>query len=476
MSRVLACAVLGIVQTVVSHAETLEQGRPESVCAGADEILSVSLGDAIVQSLRSEPHLIMARQDVIESKADVTAALAPFLPKAQIAVDEERFVPSNGFAPVTVVGNNILGGSKTYSAYGSIAISWNILSSGRDVAGYKGAQAQVRASKASLYGELDDTLTAVLKGYAEVYQTKLNVDQQRRSLDLLKEIERRAEERYEHGDGTTIAIGQSREAALDAERTLNDSCRSLTEKSAALAKAMGVRLPVNRLLVAASALPEAPAQNLDARAIDSSVESDPSVVSANEKITAAEQKLKQTHAAFGPTMSIDARRDYLGQEISSLSAANNIIAPNSYRIGVSFSQPIFPFAAEMGAMWKAKAEVRRAQAATDQARIDADGKLRIAVSASLEAEGSYRAAKSNLLEAQRVLTLTESLRQAGRTDQDGLTHARIDLQKAQAESDTLLSQALLAKWELERSFRATQFPTVLLSRLNIELAELADDE
>jgi outer membrane protein len=367
-------------------------------------------------------------------------------------------------------------GSKSYSAYGSIAISWNILSSGRDVAGYKGALAEVRASKASLYGALDDTLTAVLKGYADVYETKVSIDQQKRSLDLLREIERRAVERYEHGDGTTIAIGQSREAALDAEKTLNDSCRSLTEKSASLAKAMGVRLPVNGLLVVASALPEAPAQNLDASAIDDSVESDPSVMSANEKIAVAEQKLKQTHAALGPTVSIDARRDYLGQEISSLSAANNTIAPNSYRIGVSFSQPIFPFASELGAMWKAKAEVRRAQAVTEQARIDADGKLRMAVSASLEAEASYRSAKSNLLEAQRVLTLTESVHQAGRTDLDGLAHARIDLQKAQAQADTLLSQTLLAQWELERAFQARQFPRALLSRVNIELAELGDEE
>jgi outer membrane protein TolC len=430
------------------------------------------LADAIVQSLRNEPHLIVARQDVLEAKADLKAAVAPFLPKAQIVVDDERFVPSDGFAPVTVVGNNILGGSKTNSAYGSIAVSWNILSSGHDVAGYKGAQAAVRASNASLYGELDDTLTVVLKGYAEVYETRLSVEQQSRSLDLLREIERRAEERYEHGNGTTIAIGQSRGAAFDAERALNDSCRGLTEKSASLAKAMGVRLPIGQLLVASSALPEAPAQNLDARAIENIVENEPSVVSAKEKIAVAEQKLKQTHAAFGPTMSIDARRDYLGQNVNSLSAANNTIAPNSYRIGVSFSQPVFPFASELGAVDKAKAEVRRAQAVTDQARIDADAKFRTAISASLEAEASVRAAKSSLVEAQRVLTLTESLRQAGRTDLDNLAHARIDLHKAQVQMDTLASQALLAKWDLERSFQATQFPRELLSRLNIELDEL----
>ncbi len=427
-------------QVSASLAGTPEQGGPESGCAGAEKSLSVSLADAVVQSLRNEPHLIVARQDALESKADLKAATAPFFPKAQLVVDEERFVPSNGSAPVTVIGNNILGGSKTYSAYGSISVSWNILSSGRDVAGYKGAQAEVRASNASLYGELEDTLTAVLKGYAEVYETRLSVEQQRRS------------------------------------KALNSSCRGLTEKSASLAKAMGVRLPVDQLLLAVTALPEAPAQNLDARAIENIVENDPRVVSAKEKIAVAEQKLKQTHAAFGPTMSIDARRDYLGQNVSGLSAANNTIGPNSYRIGVSFSQPVFPFASEIGAMDKAKAEVRRAQAVTDQARIDADARLRIAISANLEAEASYRAAKSSLVEAQKVLTLTESLYQAGRADLDSLAHARIDWQKAQAEVDTLASQALLAKWDLERSFQATQFPRTLLNRLNIELAELTDED
>ncbi len=238
---------------------------------------------------------------------------------------------------------------------------------------------------------------------------------------------------------------------------------------------MGVRLPVDQLLLAVTALPEAPAQNLDARTIESMVENDPRVVSAKEKIAVAEQKLKQTHAAFGPTMAIDARRDYLGQNVSGLSAANNTIGPNSYRIGVSFNQPIFPFASEIGAMDKAKAEVRRAQAVTDQARIDADAKLRIAIGANLEAEASYRAAKSSLVEAQQVLTLTESLYSAGRADLDSLAHARIDWQKAQAEVDTLASQALLAEWDLERSFQATQFPKTLLNRLNIELAELTDD-
>jgi outer membrane protein TolC len=95
-------------------------------CACATRFQPLTLTDAVTQALRNEPRLLLARQDVEESKADITAAVTPFLPKGQILLDDERFVPNHPFEAVTVVGNNILGGTKTYSGYGAISVSWNI--------------------------------------------------------------------------------------------------------------------------------------------------------------------------------------------------------------------------------------------------------------------------------------------------------------------------------------------------------------
>jgi outer membrane protein TolC len=442
-----------------------------TVCEAATGAQQISLADAIVSSLRNEPHVTVARLDVVEAKADVDTATTPFLPKVQIIMDEERYLPNNAYLPVTVVGNNVLGGTRSYSAYGAVTLSWNILSSGRDVAGMRAARADVRASAAALHSQFNDALGNLLKAYADVYETGVALNQQWQSFMLLKAMAQRADERYRHGNGTTIAIGQARGAVLDAEKTFNDTCRSLTEKSSALAKAMGTRLPQEQVFAASVIVPEAPARSIDPVDIERAIDANPAVESAKDKVFAAEEKLKQTHAAFGPSISIDARRDYLGQNADSLSAATNSISPNSYRIGVSFIQPIYPFTAEVGALEKAKAEVRRAEALTDDARNEANGKLRTAVSARSEAESSYRAARSSLREAESVLKLTESLFKAGRTDLDDLEHARIDEQKVEAEVATLESQRALAAWDVERTFEAAHFPTTLMQRVGIAFAD-----
>jgi outer membrane protein TolC len=470
--RILAIKMLSVLAVTGSPDAGWAQAVPESKCAAANAFQPISLTDAVVQSLSNEPHLIIARLDVVESKADLKAAKTPFLPKAQLIFDNERFVPSGAAAPVTVVGNNILGGTGAYSAYGSIGVSWNIISSGRDMAGYRGAKAEVRSSNAALQSQLDDTLSELLKGYADVFETRLNVDQQSRALDSLRDIEGRADERYRHGNGTAIAIGQARAAALDAERTLNQTCRTLTEKSVALAKAIGVRLPAGQLLLATSRLPDASSAGLSPADAEAAVESDPAVISAKEKVTVAEEKLKQARAAYGPSVSIDARRDYLGQDADSLSGANHTIGPNSYRVGVSFIQPIFPFTSEASAVDKARAELRRAETLADQARMEVDSKLRTTMSAKVEVESSYRAAQSSFTAAQQIFELTESLYKAGRTDLDSLEHSRMDLEKIQVDLLTLASQRAVANWDVERALLSARFAPAFLHQLGIEFSDV----
>jgi outer membrane protein TolC len=469
--RLLVLALAAFIGHPAVADDSKDALREDPVCDAARNVTPVSLSDAIVQALQNEPHVIVARAELAESKADATVAVAPFLPKAQLVIDEERLLPNNAYQPVTVVGTNVLGGSKSYSAYGAITVSWNILSSGRDVAGYRAAKEDVYASAGALHSQFADTLSNLLKSYADVYEVSVALDQQGQSLVLLKAIARRAEERYQHGDGTTIAIGQARGAALDAEKSFNETCRSLTEKSSALAKAIGMQLPAGKIFQATERLPDAPANAVVAADVESAVDSDPAVESARRKVLAAQERVHQTRAAFGPQISLDARRDYLGQDVSSFSAANNTISPNSYRIDVSLVQPIFPFLAEIGAVSKAKAEVRRAEALTAEARNDADSKLRMAVSANEEAGSSYRAARASMEEAQKVLMLTESLYKAGRTNLDEFEHAQIDLQKSLAEVETLESEKTRTAWDVERALQAAIFPTQLMRRVGVELAD-----
>jgi outer membrane protein TolC len=427
------------------------------------------LADAVRNALSVQPQLISARQDVVESRSDVRAAVAPFLPTVTASLLDEKYVPANGGGPVIVVGNNILGGPQTKSGYGSLSLTWNVMNSGRDVAGLHSAMAAVHAASFGLDSQLSDTLSGVLQAYADLYEAQVDASAQSSSAGVLKEIYARAQERYRNGNGTTVAIGQARAAELEAEQSLFKACRTVEDKSAALAETVGIRISAQQRLAVSQPLPMPLIDPGDVGLLDDIVENTPAVASAKAKVTAATAKFQQSKRAFGPSITFSARRDYLGQDVDSYGAANHHIVPSDYRIDLGIEQPLFPVATEVAAVDKARAELRKAQAGYDQARLEAETKLRGALSAQHEAEASFAAAKASLGESQQVLTLTESLYHAGRTDLDSVQHAQIDRDKAEADTRTFASKRSSAVWGVARVLGPTRFPDTLFAQLHLQL-------
>ncbi len=144
-----------------------------TLCGDSQAPQPMELADAIRQSLFAQPQLIIAQQELVESQSDVRAAVAPFLPSAALSVMDEKYVPANGGGPVVVIGNNVLGGPQTRSGYGSVSLSWNIMNSGRDIAGLRGAKAGVRAASSGLDSQLEDSLSGVLQAYADLYEAEV---------------------------------------------------------------------------------------------------------------------------------------------------------------------------------------------------------------------------------------------------------------------------------------------------------------
>jgi outer membrane protein TolC len=250
---------------------------------------------------------------------------------------------------------------------------------------------------------------------------------------------------------------------------LNKACRTVVEKSAALAEAVGIRIPAQQRLTAVQPLPmPIPAiEPGDLSSLDDIVENTPAVASAKAKVDAATGKFQQAKRSFGPSITLTARKDYLGQSIDSFGAANLHIVPSDYRVDLGFEQPIFPLVSEIAAVGKARAEVRKAQAGYDQARLEAETKLRSALAAQQEAEASLRAARTSLGESQKVLTLTESLYHAGRTDLDNVQHAQMDRDKAEAETRSLVSRRASAEWAVSKVLQPTRFADSLFGQLHL---------
>jgi len=431
----------------------------------------VEFRDAVITALDQQPQMVIARQEVAKARASLTAALTPFLPALTASFVDEKFVPANGTTSVTVVGSEVIGGTRTYSGYGALGVTWNLFSGGKDVAGYRGARAGSRSARAQLESQLDDTLTGVLQAYGDVFDAQRSVLEQRRTAALLREMQGRAEERLAHGDGTTIAVEQASNKASQSERSLFQACHTLATKSAVLAKASGMRLAVGFLLGVGNPVPRIDAQTVGdiPAGSDSWLEHDPAVIAARENVAVAEAKLRQAKAAFGPTISLVGRRDYLGQDPAGLSDANHAITPNSYRIGIQVQQPILPFTSESSAVAGARAELREAQAKYSQASTDVQGKVQEAWAVQRETLSAQQEARTALQSSQHILGLTDSLYKAGRTDLDNLQSARIELEKAQSLVERTTSDLTVANWLLYRALHPSDFIVTLAERLEVKL-------
>ena len=304
----------------IPEAQAQDRGGISVECASSRNTDEVSIIDLVSAALERQPQLRIAREDLNIARAGIAAARTPFLPSVQALIDSERFIPSDGGGPVRVVGNNVIGGPQSYSTYASLNFNWNLFSSGRDVAGYHGAKADERATEAALDSQLAETLMGVLQAYADLYGDQVTTLASAREVGLLEEMKAHADERYRNGHGTAVAVGQASSAVLDGRRSFYHACRDLSDKSAALSRAIGTRLPPGQIYGVGASLPD-PAIAQAPGDLERIVESDPDVTTAREKIAAAEAKVKQAHAAFGPSVVLAGRRDYLGQDIDGVDAA-----------------------------------------------------------------------------------------------------------------------------------------------------------
>ena len=126
---IIATGFSGLLLQPIDAEESVHGGAS---CAFIGAFEPLNLAQAVDSALENQPQLLSARADVSASQAGVAAARSPFLPTGQAGFDAERFVPANGAAPVTVIGNNVVGGTQTYSSYASLNLNWNIYNSGRD--------------------------------------------------------------------------------------------------------------------------------------------------------------------------------------------------------------------------------------------------------------------------------------------------------------------------------------------------------
>lgn len=464
--RCFVCVVLfGIsVPAFSSDGQTPKmEGDENPSCRSGTTFKLLSLTEAVAVAISEHPQVLIAQLELKKANTQVLSAVTPFLPSASVSMQGERFVTQNPAAQSTSVGSSVVGGQRSqYSSYASLNANWNLFNGGKDLAGYRSAKAGVQASAYDLVRQTNETLSTVLIAYNDLFKAQMALLHQIETTKLLRGVLQRTEKRYEEGVDNQIALSQEKVTFAKNEQDMFQVCQALYDKSAVLARSLGLRLPVGHVFRLDAPIPDVEQMNLNDDELELIVQDDPGVKAAKERVTMAQHKLDQTRASFYPTVAMTGRYDWLGQDPNSVDAAVSSTSANSYRFGVVLQQPLGPFTTEYAAVETAHADVLKADTLYRQALIDAETKLRTVLNAKVQTELSAKS--SQLLTAQTRLTFqqTKQLFKDGYADIDAVSHAQISLSKEQEATDELLSDAKLAAWNAYLVLRPDEFAAALL--------------
>jgi len=394
------------------------------------DVRPIALAEALAAAYNDNPQLLAARQELRKSLAQKVGALSGFLPSANFSMQAEHYVSQRPAGTPVTVGSTVVGGqSSSYTSYPSLGLNWNLYAGGRDAAGYTGAQAGIRASAKEVERQTGATLMAVLGAYADLLKAQGAADQQQGTLETLRAIRERSEQRLRQGRDSLITTQQATLNLLQGEQEYHSACKSLSDKSAALAQAIGLRPGRASLLEATGSLPDAIDTSVDPTGFEALTEQDPAVRSAFEKIEVARNKVEQARAAFKPTIALVARYDALGQSPGSFTDAFNATGKTGYRVGLVLQQSLGPFTTEYANVESSQAELLKAQAAYDEALTAADARLRSAWNARRQTSLALESAKRLVLSAKQLVALVRQTYEQGRANLDAVDQALMTLSK-----------------------------------------------
>lgn len=451
-------------------APDFSSGAAISACGNGSASFVLRLQDALLSAYMGQPQVISSREDVEKAKANLLSAETPFLPAATASLQGEHFVSRTPLGGTATVGSSVVGGQDDrYSTYPSIGLTWNLFSGGKDLAGYRGAQASLRASEHDLSGEINDVLVSVLSAYTDLVKAQASVSEQTEAVGLQQQILARGEQRYQRGRSSLIAVNQAKVSLAQNQRDLLQACQTLFEKSSGLAQAVGMRLG-GAVLVAAEPVPEVSNVKWNEEKPDTVVEDDSKVKAAKERVEAAQKKVDQARAAFYPTLSLTGRYDWLGQSGSSLANAYHATAANSYRVGFVVQQPLGSFTSEYATLQSAQADLAKAQASYEQAFINTEAKLRNALSARIKADLAAKSAVASAGDAEHTVKLSGQLFSRGMADRDTVAQAEITAGKEQEKAYELAMDARLSDWLAWRVLHPAKFAPALMKQIQADWA------
>lgn len=287
---------------------------------------AVTLPEVIRQAVNTQPKVLSQRYDVIASKYQLRQAYLKYLPTIDLSAGRGPEVSDNSSTEAATGGSERLIRKEFSVTMDQVIFDGFFRSS---------LVKERKANEAISKEQLRSIRNAVALGTAEAYQDVLkaravvaiyqeSIKSHQATLDAsIKRVKSGAGGRSEvHLAASRMQLAQSK--LQDAMNALDEANNKYQEYTGSLPPAV-----MEPPLVPATAIPK------DFETIwQTSSAENPSLLSAQEKVVAAEARLKQTKASFMPTMSLDAA-DNRNNELEGVPGPNdsaNIMLRVKYNI------------------------------------------------------------------------------------------------------------------------------------------------
>lgn len=424
----------------------------------------VSLREALRRAATGSIQVVLEAQKLLNANADLKASDAPFLPQLSLSAQVQKYGNLTGQPGTNLVGSTLISTmGSVYTNYVSLMASYNIYDGGKDQASQDAAQSQVLARRESLDDTRNRAVLDTLFAYTALRDAQARADAQREVTALTGRTLALVRERYKRGAASLLQVNQADSDRSRAGLAYADAMETLQKRSADLAQLIALPLEPGETLVATDEVPLPPVDGAATFTADL-IGRMPAVRSAAAELAQARAMFAKARDAYGPQVNLTASYNWLGS--SGQSSVGEILGhakANNYVVGLTISQPLFPFVGQDAEVDKAGAAVMTAQARLADARVAAAAKLARAEAELERGRRSAALAQDALQQAQSNLQLTQALYAKGRASLADLDQMRMAQVRAGAEADAARQQLRSAQWAM---FGLTH-PAELLSELRL---------
>ena len=430
------------------HAQTAVDSRP------------IELAQTVHFALDHAPSLTIARSTVSSAESQKLAAIAAFLPSLVLTDQPEIFTP------VTPTGSSVVGGVVIPNGHGynanvaSATLSMNVFSGGKDIANYRASLKALSSASLALTATLDSTLEQLLTDFTAVCVDQIALEHQQQIVQLSQHVVDLTSLRVQGTVSNNIDLLRAEQQALQARSQLSQVRQQHIADLEKVYTDMGFP-QTSRVAALRVWIPEAPSVASD----EVPIAEDPSVSSAREAISAAQEKVSAARAEHYPTVALTFQYNYLGIDPSSLHGAFDRTRANNYVVGLAVTVPLLPYFNVSADIDAARAAVKNAEGQYQSALVSATNRSTDAWMKLNEARETLSLATRSADLARQSLRLIQDRYTARQADQRDVDAASVSA--AQAEQSFAIAELnfRLATWEHYRSLHPKEFPTALLAAI-----------